>query len=342
MWLPASSEQPSGAAARAGGERAGGACARPSATGCAPAASALALILGCLTGCSSTPSRVEPAAQPPAVTRAEGANAAPPGGSSGGGAAAPAAGGAASGAAGTGAPPAGPQAAASSDSLIAPAPRPEVPAAARTDFDRAVSFMRAGNATEAELQFKAIALQYPQFAAPLVNLAILERKSGQLAAAEDTLKSAVAREGGSAVAWTELGATQRMRGEFTAAAASYEQAIAADAHYAPAWRNLGVLEDLYLGDPDRALKAFEQYKQLSGEEKPVNGWIAELRQRLGIAPAKRPAEAAPQPDTAPGGGASPQGTPEPGTPSEGTPPRSSESQAPASAAAAGAPPRDGG
>ena len=138
-----------------------------------------------------------------------------------------------------------------------------------------------------------MALQYPQFAAPLVNLAILQRKQGQLEQAEETLKSAVARESGNAVAWTELGVTQRMRGEFKDAAASYEQAIAADPRYAPAWRNLGVVADLYLGDPNRALTAFEQYKQITGEDKPVSGWIAELRQRLGMPPAKRPEPRAP-------------------------------------------------
>src|SRR2546429_548468 len=111
--------------------------------------------------------------------------------------------------------------------------------------------------------------------------------------AEETLQSAVAHEPGSAVAWSELGATQRMRGEFKDAATSYERAIAADAHYAPAWRNLGVLSDLYHADPGRALTAFEQYQQLTGEDKPVSGWIAELRQRLGVPPLKRPAPAAP-------------------------------------------------
>ena len=89
--------------------------------------------------------------------------------------------------------------------------------------------MRAGNATEAELGFKQIALQYPQFAAPLVDLGLLQRKQGQLEQAEASLQAAVAKESGSAVAWTELGVTQRMRGEFKDAAASYEQAIAADA-----------------------------------------------------------------------------------------------------------------
>jgi tetratricopeptide (TPR) repeat protein len=166
-----------------------------------------------------------------------------------------------------------------------------VPPAARADFDRAVNYMRAGNTTEAELGFKQVALRYPQFAAPLVNLAILKRKQGQLDQAEQLLKSAVQRESTSAVAWTELGATQSMRGKFKDAADSYHQAIAADPRYAPAWRNLGVLSDLYLGDPRSALTALEQYKQLTGEEKPVSGWIAELRQRLGIATPKRPENA---------------------------------------------------
>jgi tetratricopeptide (TPR) repeat protein len=187
---------------------------------------------------------------------------------------------------------------------------PEVTPAARADFDRAVQYMRSGNATEAELGFKQVALQYPQYSAPLVNLAILQRKEGHLDQAEATLKSAVERESGNAVAWTELGATQRMRGEFRDAAGSYEKAIAADPRYAAAWRNLGVVSDLYLGDPNRALKAFEQYKELTGEDKPVSGWIAELRQRLGLAQPKRPAG-----EAAPSGG----GTPAPEAPGEAKP-----------------------
>ncbi len=98
-----------------------------------------------------------------------------------------------------------------------------------------------------------------------------------------------------------------MRGEFKDAAASYQKAVEVDPLYAPAWRNLGVLEDLYLSDPARALPAFEQYKSLTGEEKPVSGWIADLRQRLGMPAAKRPEAAAPPPDN----GAAPAA--EPGT-----------------------------
>jgi tetratricopeptide (TPR) repeat protein len=146
--------------------------------------------------------------------------------------------------------------------------------------------MRSGNATEAELEFKQMTLAYPRLSTPYVNLGILYRKSGHLDQSEEALKGAVERNGGSAVAWNELGATQRMRGEFPDAAASYEKAIAADSNYAPAYRNLGVVSDLYLGDPERALMALERYKELTGEDRPVTSWIAELRQRTGKPPVK--------------------------------------------------------
>ena len=327
MRLPASSERTPGADTRA--------------------ASALAwLALAVLGACNSGPKRpVMHPAKPITRTHEESAPAAAPAG-------APAAGSATSTAppvaAPSSAPAPRPAAAASAPPAPAPAPRaaaaapagatvnptapgvtagvvahPQVSAAARADFDRVVSTMRAGKAVEAQLGFKQLSLQYPQFAAPLVNLAILQRNEGHLEQAEETLKSAVAHERGSAVAWNELGATQRMRGEFKDAASSYEQAIAADPRYAPAWRNLGVLSDLYLGDPGRALTAFEQYRQLTGEDKPVSGWIAELRQRLGVAPPKRPGPAAPA-DGKPGDAAP---APAPGAPQSEPQPTAGDSLA---------------
>jgi tetratricopeptide (TPR) repeat protein len=278
--------------------------ATPRAAACPCVTLALAaLVLAQITACSST----APRARTPSHS---------------GGAAAASSTGVDAGAAGT-APAAttagasAPKAAAGSAAGTAAAPaavHPEVTPAARADFDRAVQYMRSGNATEAELGFKQVALEYPQYSAPLVNLAILQRKEGHLDQAEATLKSAVERESGNAVAWTELGATQRMRGEFRDAATSYEKAIAADPRYAPAWRNLGVVSDLYLGDPNRALKAFEQYKELTGEDKPVSGWIAELRQRLGLAQPKRPAG-----DAGPAGGGSTPAAPGEAKPSKGAP-----------------------
>jgi Flp pilus assembly protein TadD len=204
----------------------------------------------------------------------------------------------------------------------------------KADFERAVGFMKAGKITEAELEFKQVALQFPQLSSPYVNLGILYRKAGHLEQSEDALKTAVEHNDGSAVAWTELGATQRLRGEFPNAAASYEKAIAADPNFAPAYRNLGVVSDLYLGDPERALTAFERYKELTGEEKPVSGWIAELRARTGKPPLKRP-------QAAPAAG-SPDAAPQEGAPAAPGAKQTTPDQKPAEPSAAAPPPKTGG
>jgi tetratricopeptide (TPR) repeat protein len=165
--------------------------------------------------------------------------------------------------------------------------------------------MRAGNESQAEAQFHELALAYPSFAGPDINLGILYRKAGRLVESEQALKAATARNNASAPAWNELGVTLRLRGEFPEAAAAYEHAIAADADYAPAHRNLGVVLDLYLGDPQRALTEFERYQELSREEKPVSVWIAELKQRT--APKKAPSSSPATPSATPP--ATPSGEP---------------------------------
>jgi tetratricopeptide (TPR) repeat protein len=191
---------------------------------------------------------------------------------------------------------------------------PVVPQRAAADFDRAVGLMRAGNASEAELEFKQLSLAYPQLTAPRVNLALLQRKAGRLDEAEATLKSAVESNSANAVAWNELGITLRMQGRFAESADAYEHAIAADPTLAAAHRNLAVLLDLYLGDAERALTELERYKELTGEEKPVNVWIAELRQRTGKL-------ARPKSETTPPSGTTPEGT----TPAD-APPQPADAQ----------------
>lgn len=277
-----------------------------------------ALTVVLLSACASAPT-VKPDAQPAASA---GAGAAAPGGAAAGAksavAGAPGAAGStgapgAAGAGGTGA------ASASGTGTAGSAAPPS--ARATADFNRAVGFMRSGNTTEAELEFKQMILSYPALSAPYVNLGILYRKAGHLDQSEEVLKTAVERNGTNAIAWNELGATQRLRGEFPDAAASYEKAIAADANFAPAYRNLGVVSDLYLGDPERALTALERYKELTGEDRPVTSWIAELRQRTGK-PAVKPA-AAPAPGTAPetSPGASPSPADSPPANSAGAAPK---------------------
>ena len=114
----------------------------------------------------------------------------------------------------------------------------------------------------------------------------------QAEAEEATLRTTTEQHADNAVAWSELGVVLRMRGKFSEARAAYEKALSVDPSQAAAHRNLGVLLDLYLNDPVAALPEFETYRELSKEDKPVSGWIAELRARTGIKAPAPPTPAA--------------------------------------------------
>jgi len=110
-----------------------------------------------------------------------------------------------------------------------------------------------------------------------------EQPSADIGKPEDAelrLESVLEREPANAAAWSDLGVSWRMRGQFKEAREAYRRAIEADPTYAFAHRNLAVLLDLYVSDTEGALAELERYKELSGEDKPVSGWIAELKQRI--------------------------------------------------------------
>jgi cellulose synthase operon protein C len=174
--------------------------------------------------------------------------------------------------------------------LAAPAGAAAPNEAAMADYGRATALANDGRLTEAELQLQQFELQYPGFAAPAIDLGLLARAQGKLDESETALRRATTLDPGNAIAWSELGVTLRYEGKFNDARAAYGQAIASDDTYAAEHCNLGVLLDLYLDDPAAALPEFERYKELSGEDKPVATWIAELRARTGI-------KAAPASDT---------------------------------------------
>ena len=190
-----------------------------------------------------------------------------------------------------------------------PGAEPPVPAvgppgaAALADFQHATDLANAGRNTDAQLELEQFELRYPGYAIPAIDLGLLGRRAGNLAASEAALQRATQLDPDSAVAWSELGVTLRQEGKFTPAREAYSHAISADPNYAPAYRNLGVLLDVYLGDAAAALPQFERYRALTGEGKPVDTWIADLRQRTGIKATPPPTPAAP---SAPGVAGTPQ------------------------------------
>jgi Flp pilus assembly protein TadD len=175
---------------------------------------------------------------------------------------------------------------------------PKPPARAVGEFTRALGLMRS-DPTQASLEFQLMTQSYPDLPAPYANLGLLFRNANQLADAESAFQKATEHAPWDAATWTEYGVTLRQAGKFAEARSAYEKAIALNPNYAPAHRNLGVLLDLYLDDPFTAQTELETYKTLTGEDKPVSGWLAELRSRNKSAapPSSKKDDGAPAPET---------------------------------------------
>lgn len=144
--------------------------------------------------------------------------------------------------------------------------------------------MKAGRATDAELEFKQLSLAYPEYAGPQLNLGLLYLHDSRLPEAEAAFKAALERSPANPIAGNELGIVERKLGKFVEAEAAYQRTITAEPNYAPAHLNLGVLYDLYLAEPQKALEQFESYISIAGENKQVAGWVVELRKRVGAPP----------------------------------------------------------
>ncbi len=173
---------------------------------------------------------------------------------------------------------------------------PPIPERAAQQYAQALQFMKSGRTTDAELEFKAMVVGYPQLTGPQLNLGLLYLHDSRLPEAEAAFKAALAQSPANAVAGNELGIVERKLGKFADAEAAYERTIAAEPNYAPAHLNLGVLYDLYLAQPHKALDEFERYTAIAGENKQVAGWVVELRKRAGVAaPAPQPAPPASEP-----------------------------------------------
>jgi tetratricopeptide (TPR) repeat protein len=182
-----------------------------------------------------------------------------------------------------------PAEAASAAGTTAPVEAPLPPEAVQR-FDQAVARM-GGDAANAEREFRALADAYPTYSGPLLNLAILQVKAGRFADAEQALRAAVDRNGNNAQAFNQLGIVYRKLGRFKEADVAYQRAVELDPNYAIAYLNLGVLCDLYLRQPQRALEAYERYLALAGTpDEKVNGWVTELKKRLGSEPRAARAE----------------------------------------------------
>ena len=158
---------------------------------------------------------------------------------------------------------------------------PGMDAESRGEFERAVAMMNDGKNDKAIELLKKVIERSPGVTAPHINIAKAYMRTGKLEPAEQHLKTALGLVPNHPVASNEYGLLLRKGGRFKEARELYEKALVSFPDYLPVHRNLGILCDLYLNDPECALKQFEIYSEGTPADAQVKVWIAELRVRLG-------------------------------------------------------------
>jgi Flp pilus assembly protein TadD len=180
-------------------------------------------------------------------------------------------------------------------------PPPPVDPATRASFDEAVRMLRAGRLPEAERALRALAERQPELGGIHANLGLLYRKAGRLEESATALQRAVELSPKQAAYHNQLGLTWRALGRFDHARKAYETAIELDPTHAGALINLAILNDLYLGEPARAVELYTRGAALlPAEAATINKWLTEVKGRKGD---PKLAASAPAPSAAPGAAA---------------------------------------
>ncbi|MGH0035498.1 MAG: tetratricopeptide repeat protein [Myxococcota bacterium] len=151
----------------------------------------------------------------------------------------------------------------------------------RSDFERAVEAVDAGDYARGIELLVEVTGAAPHVTAAHIDLAIAYRLAGDLPKAEASLRRALELNPRHPVAHNELGIVQRRSGRFAEARASYEKALDLQPDFHFARRNLAILCDLYLEDDECALSQYQSYVEAFPHDEEVAMWMADLKNRMG-------------------------------------------------------------
>jgi Flp pilus assembly protein TadD len=152
--------------------------------------------------------------------------------------------------------------------------------AVRADYEEALRLLGQGNNAEGIALLAKAAEEAPQLSAPRIDLGIAYQQAGDLGAAEEQLRKALAINPEHPVVHNELGIVYRKSGRFAEARRSYEAALAIYPSFHFARRNLAILCDLYLADMECALEQYLAYVETAPEDEEVAMWLADIRNRM--------------------------------------------------------------
>lgn len=171
--------------------------------------------------------------------------------------------------------------------------RPSVSREVSQQFADATRAMRNKQWAQAENLLQKIIASNPRLSGAYLNLGLVYRAQQENKRAEQAFNDAITANHTNVDAYNQLAILQRESGNFAAAESNYKKALSVWPYHAESHKNIAILYDLYLGKSAEALPHYEAYLELvGGEDKQAKSWIADLQRRLGIS-AKPKASVAP-------------------------------------------------
>jgi tetratricopeptide (TPR) repeat protein len=148
-------------------------------------------------------------------------------------------------------------------------------------FQAALKLMKDKQIQEAKDAFAGLAQDFPQYAGPLNDLGVLQAQGRQREQAIASFAKAIADNDADAFAYGWLGILYRESGDYPRSEQAYLKAIALKPDVATVHLNLGILYEVYLKQPDRALKQYREYQGIAGTGNLMVGiWIKQLESKL--------------------------------------------------------------
>ena len=148
-------------------------------------------------------------------------------------------------------------------------------------YEEAVASLKSGKAGIALELLLKVSSDAPDKPFVFTNLGLTYLKLQKPELAEQAFQQAIKLNDDDAVAHNHLGILLRQQGEFEAARQHYQKALKIDSGYALAHLNIGILYDIYFQDLKLALRHYQRYQALIGEENSqVAGWIVDIERQL--------------------------------------------------------------
>jgi len=156
------------------------------------------------------------------------------------------------------------------------------PNQALQSYRKGIDFLTQQKLDQAESAFGEAQRIAPQLALPYYGLGVVYLKQNRAREAAGAFAKATALKPGFSQAFLGLGLANRLAGDLRGAEKAYLSGIKYDGRQPNLHYNLGILYEVYLGQPEEALKQYQVYLSLAAQkdaDERVKTWVSLLQKK---------------------------------------------------------------